>query len=112
MAPRTLVEAARRHARERGDRLAYLLLEDGDTEGPRLTFSQFDQAAQRIAAGLLQHARPGDRALLVYESGLDFLTAFFGCLYAGIIAVPSPAPEANRRGSCSAIRTRKGCSKG
>ena len=96
-APRTLVEVARRHARERGDRLAYLFLEDGDREGPRLTFGEFDAAAQRIAAGLLQHASPGDRALLVYESGLDFLTAFFGCLYAGIIAVPAPAPEANRR---------------
>ncbi|HEV8195537.1 MAG TPA: AMP-binding protein [Gemmatimonadales bacterium] len=96
-APRTLVEVARRHARERGDQLAYLLLEDGDTEGPRLTFREFDEAARRIAAGLLRHARPGDRALLVYESGLDFLTAFFGCLYAGVIAVPAPAPEANRR---------------
>ncbi len=95
--PKTLVDVARRHARERGDGLAYLLLQDGDTEGPRLTFAAFDEAAKRIAAGLLQHAHPGDRALLVYEAGLDFLTAFFGCLYAGVIAVPAPAPEANRR---------------
>lgn len=96
-APRTLVEMARALARERPERLAYLHLEEGDTEGGRLTFATHDAEARRVAAALLAVARPGDRALLVYEAGTDFLSAFFGCLYAGIIAVPVPAPEANRR---------------
>ena len=33
------------------------------------------------------------RVLLIYPAGLEFLAAFFGCLYAGVIAIPAPAPE-------------------
>src|SRR5207302_11116795 len=38
----------------------------------------------------------GERALLLYPSGIEFLAGFFGCLYAGVIAIPAPAPEASR----------------
>ena len=38
----------------------------------------------------------GDRALLLYPVGLDFVSAFFGCLYSGVIAVPAPPPDASR----------------
>ena len=33
------------------------------------------------------------RALLLYPTGLEFIAAFFGCLYAGVIAVPVPPPN-------------------
>jgi acyl-CoA synthetase (AMP-forming)/AMP-acid ligase II len=39
---------------------------------------------------------PGDRALLLYEGGVDFVTAFLGCLYAGIVAVPAYPPDPRR----------------
>ena len=41
--------------------------------------------------------RPGDRALLLYPPGLDFIAAFFGCLYAGVVAVPAYPPRPNDR---------------
>ncbi|MDB4893365.1 MAG: AMP-dependent synthetase and ligase, partial [Gemmatimonadetes bacterium] len=91
----TIVEIAARRAREEGDRLAYAFLADGELEG-QLTFAELDAAARAIAGGILAHAHAGDRALLVYEAGLDFVCALLGCMYAGVIAVPLPAPEASR----------------
>ena len=38
----------------------------------------------------------GERALLLYPAGLDFIVAFFGCLYAGVVAVPAYPPRRNR----------------
>ena len=38
----------------------------------------------------------GERALLLYPAGLEFIAAFFGCLYAGVVAVPVYPPRRNR----------------
>ncbi len=54
-----------------------------------------DRRARAIAVQLRAHCVPGDRALLVFPAGLDFLTSFFGCLYAGVIAVPAYPPRPN-----------------
>ncbi len=91
----TIVEIAARRACEEGGRLAYAFIADGEVEG-QLTFAELDASARTIARGILAAARPGDRALLVYEAGLDFVCALLGCMYAGVIAVPLPAPEASR----------------
>ncbi len=91
----TIVEIAARRAREDGARLAYAFLADGELEG-QLTFAELDAAARAVAGGILAHAQAGDRALLVYEAGLDFVCALLGCMYANVIAVPLPAPEASR----------------
>src|SRR6516164_4091548 len=39
---------------------------------------------------------PGSRALLLFPPGLEFISAFFGCLYAGVVAVPAYLPRLNR----------------
>ena len=65
-------------------------------ESEVLTYAELDKQARIIAAQLQKISTPGDRALLLYPAGLDFLKAFFGCLYAGIIAIPAPFPEASR----------------
>ena len=74
----------------------YTYLLDGETQAVRLTLGQLDRAARAIAATLQTMTRKGDRALLIYPSGLEFVAAFFGCLYAGVVAVPAPAPNALR----------------
>ena len=38
----------------------------------------------------------GERALLLYPPGLEFIVAWFGCLYAGVVAVPAYPPRRNR----------------
>lgn len=93
----TLVALLQTRAAAGGDRLAYAFLEDGTDGGETLTYAQLDQAARRIAAALQASHAPGEKALLLFPAGLDFLKAFFGCLYAGIVAIPAPAPEATRR---------------
>jgi acyl-CoA synthetase (AMP-forming)/AMP-acid ligase II/alkylation response protein AidB-like acyl-CoA dehydrogenase len=92
----TIAGLARRRARENADGLAFAFLADGASESGRLTFGELDSQASRIARHLHGISKPGDRALLVYEAGIDFMPALLGCFYAGLIAVPIPAPEASR----------------
>jgi natural product biosynthesis luciferase-like monooxygenase protein len=90
-----LVEGLQYRAMYSGDKVAYTFLIDGEEESGSLTFRELDFRARLIAANLQRHARPGERALLVYASGLEYVAAFFGCLYAGVIAVPVYPPRAN-----------------
>ncbi len=94
--PRSLVEVGRRHARDKGSRLAYRWLQDGEVEDGLLTFSALDLQARAVAAQLQSWRLSGSRALLLYPPGLDFVTAFLGCLYAGLTAVPVSLPRRNQ----------------
>jgi acyl-CoA synthetase (AMP-forming)/AMP-acid ligase II len=78
------------------DDLAFCFLADGENESARLTYAGLDRAARAVAASLRDRAGPGDRALLLYEPGLDFIPAFFGCLYAGLVPVPVAPPRLDR----------------
>jgi acyl-CoA synthetase (AMP-forming)/AMP-acid ligase II len=89
----TLVEILRWRALAQPEQRAYTHLLDGEIEGAHLTFGELDGQARAIATLLLRNGVPGERALLLYPTGLEFVAAFFGCLYAGIIAVPMPPPN-------------------
>lgn len=93
-----ICSALDRHAAERPDGLALRFLHDGEADGAatELTFASLRAGALDMAAALQQRLAPGDRALLLYEGGVDFVTAFLGCLYAGIIAVPAYPPDPRR----------------
>ena len=84
---RTLVDLLRERAGREPDRLAYTYLAD-DGEEFRLTYAEVDARARAIAATLQRRVGQGERALLLYPQGLEFVAAFFGCLYAGVVAVP------------------------
>jgi acyl-CoA synthetase (AMP-forming)/AMP-acid ligase II len=71
----------------------YTYLVDGEIEGANLTLAALDWQARGIGALLQSYRASGERALLLYPAGLEFIPAFFGCLYAGVIAVPLPAPN-------------------
>lgn len=92
----TLIELLRWRAAHQGDRVAYTFLVDGKTEGTSFTYGELDRYARAIAARLQTKQVYGERALLLYPAGLEVLCAFFGCLYAGVIAIPAPPPEASR----------------
>ncbi|HEY9809674.1 MAG TPA: AMP-binding protein [Halomicronema sp.] len=91
----TLVEILQQRASSEPAQIAYTYLANGETPEDRLTYQQLDCKAKAIAAYLQSCISPGDRAVLIYPQGLEFLAAFFGCLYAGVIAIPTPAPEAS-----------------
>ena len=91
-----LVDLLKLRAANQPQKTVYIFLEDGEKEQARLTYQQLDQQAEAIASFISTKASPGDRALLLYPAGLDFIAAFFGCLYAGIIAVPAYPPRRNQ----------------
>ncbi len=90
----TLVEILRERAARQGSERIYTFLHGEEEKS--LTYAEIDQLARSTAAALLLHCTPGDRALLIYPPGLDYIVALFACMYAGIIAVPSYAPRPNR----------------
>jgi len=94
--PANLVEVLRWRAINQPDRLAYTFLTDVDSEEARLTYQQLDERSRAIAAWLQSVSEPGERALILYPPGLDYLATFFGCLYAGVVAVPVYPPRKNR----------------
>jgi acyl-CoA synthetase (AMP-forming)/AMP-acid ligase II len=96
----SVAEMLQAQASARPDRSAYTFLEDGEREAATFTWAQLDRRSRAIAAALLERVNPGARALLIYPPGLEFIAAFFGCLYAGVVAVPSYPP-----GTASTDRT-------
>jgi amino acid adenylation domain-containing protein len=106
--PSTLVELLRRRARQSPAERAYTFLLDGESAEAHLSYGELDRQARAIAARLqaAQAASPGnpkapgdpgaERALLLYPPGLQYVAAFFGCLYAGVTAVPAYPPRPNR----------------
>jgi acyl-CoA synthetase (AMP-forming)/AMP-acid ligase II/alkylation response protein AidB-like acyl-CoA dehydrogenase/acyl carrier protein len=93
----TLIELLQERAQHQSDRTAYIFLQDGEIESARLTYRQLEQQAKAIAAQLQALNLKGERALLLYPFGLDFIAAFFGCLYASVIAVPAYPPKNNQK---------------
>lgn len=86
---------------------------DRRSANPAFIFSDFESIEEKITyaelweqaralAGYMQdrcRIRAGDRVLLVYPPGLDFVVGFFACLAAGAIAVPAFPPRRNRKAS-------------
>ncbi len=89
----TLVDMLRRRAQRQPEQRIHTILLDGEAEGDHLTLATLDAQARSIAALLQSYRAHGERALLLYPAGLEFITAFFGCLYASVIAVPLPPPN-------------------
>ncbi|WP_414582659.1 amino acid adenylation domain-containing protein [Scytonema sp. PCC 10023] len=92
----TVVELLRLRSFTHPNRDAFTFLLDGETKQATLTYQQLDQLSRRIAVQLQARGLTGERALLLYPPGLDYLAAFFGCLYAGVIAVPAYPPRNQR----------------
>ncbi|MEU6093116.1 fatty acyl-AMP ligase [Streptomyces sp. NPDC047085] len=96
---RTFTELVLARAGALGTEDAFIFLPD-DTSGatPRhLTYEQLDADARRIGAWLQERGAAGGQVLLLYPSGLEFIKAFVGCLYAGAVAVPAPLPTEQGR---------------
>ena len=92
----TLVDLLRYRALHQPDKKTYTFLQDGETEAGSLTYQELDLQAREIAAYLQSINATGERVLLLYSPGLEFIAGFFGCLYAGAIAVPAYPPRPNQ----------------
>jgi acyl-CoA synthetase (AMP-forming)/AMP-acid ligase II/acyl carrier protein len=92
VAIKSITELVRLRAEEQPEALAYRFLQSGDANGTfeEWTYAKVDSSARSVASHLHAiGAQPGNRALLLYPPGLEFISAFLGCIYAGVIAVPA-----------------------
>jgi acyl-CoA synthetase (AMP-forming)/AMP-acid ligase II len=92
----TLIELLAHWVRQQPSHRVYTFLDDGETAETHLTYAELDRRARTIAVQLQGIAALGDRALLLYPPGLEYIAGFFGCLYAGVIAVPAYPPNPAR----------------
>jgi amino acid adenylation domain-containing protein len=92
----TVVELLRCRSLEQTDREAFTFLQDGEAQAHSWTYAELDYQSRAIASQLQTLGLAGERALLLYPPSIDYLPAFFGCLYAGVVAVPAYPPRNQR----------------
>lgn len=93
-----LMEVLQWRAAHQGDKVAFVYLDDSgeETSSSRITFAKLHEESMAIAATLQEKGAIGSRALLVYAPGYDFLKAFMGCLYAGVVPAPLCPPTSTQ----------------
>jgi acyl-CoA synthetase (AMP-forming)/AMP-acid ligase II len=96
VAEETLVHCLRRRAIEQPEQVAYTFLRYGEAGNQSMTYRELDGYARSIGAHLLTRGARSRPVLLFLPSGLDYIAAYFGCLYAGAIAVPAYVPHSAR----------------
>lgn len=91
-----IVDCLRFWANEFPHQPAFYFLPDGEDEEICWTYSELDRKVRAVAATLQSLGLKGHRVLLLYPPGLDFVAGFYGCLYAGAVAIPAYPPRRNR----------------
>ncbi|NOY41808.1 MAG: AMP-binding protein [Planctomycetes bacterium] len=91
----TLADMLEHRANQHPERLAFVYEEESGHVN-EFSYAKLDSRARAIAAWLAERTEPGDRVLLVYPPGLEFIAAFFGCVYAGVLPVPATYPKPRR----------------
>ena len=95
----TLLDVLRRRSAQDGGRTAFVFLSHDVSEVAAeevLTFAVLEGRARSVAAALQQHCARGDRALITCAPGLNYISAFYGCVMAGVVAVPAYPPRNTR----------------
>ncbi|MDH6098907.1 fatty acyl-AMP ligase [Anabaenopsis sp. FSS-46] len=95
----TIISHLDTRAKYTPNQLAYIWLKDGKNQEIQIDYKTLQQQSKAIALTLQSFCQEGDRALLLYPQGLEFITAFLGCLYAGVVAVPAYPPRRNQKKS-------------
>ncbi|MFI5496356.1 amino acid adenylation domain-containing protein [Actinoplanes sp. NPDC051859] len=84
-------------ARQQSAKRAFSFHTERPGEAVVLDYAALDRRARAIAADLLDRGLHGRTALLLFPAGLEYVATFFGCLYAGVIAVPAYPPARHPR---------------
>lgn len=91
-----MIELLQLRSKQTPNQLALAFLADGENLTGTLTYGELGTRAQAIATELQRRQAQGERAILLFHSGLDYIAAFWGCLYAGVIVVPAYPPHPKR----------------
>jgi acyl-CoA synthetase (AMP-forming)/AMP-acid ligase II len=81
------------YAKRQGQKTAYVFLPEGDEKKVCLTYSELQKRAKRYARYLVENSCQNRPVILFFQSGLDFIVAFYASLYAGAIGVPVSLPR-------------------
>jgi acyl-CoA synthetase (AMP-forming)/AMP-acid ligase II len=92
----SLADLLRTRAVDNHSDLAFVFLKDGEVEGEQLTFGELFDRAAATAVQASEFCRPGQRVILLYAAGLEFIVAFFGCILAGVVPVAGTLPQSGR----------------
>ncbi|MGE5499243.1 MAG: amino acid adenylation domain-containing protein [Syntrophothermus sp.] len=86
------VSLIEKRAQAQPDKICFTFLTDKDKQDT-LSYSELYLRSRIIASCLQSLSLKGERVLLLYTSGLEYISAFFGCLFASAIAVPAYPPS-------------------
>jgi acyl-CoA synthetase (AMP-forming)/AMP-acid ligase II len=89
----SLADLLRHRAAVQPDGRAYAVLSDRGQEEAAITFAGLAASAENLARRIASRTAPGERALLLCPNGIGFMVGFFGCMLAGVIAVPMMLPR-------------------
>ncbi len=98
----SLADVLQHHAVIRPDAPAVTVHAERSNDRPSLTFAELYAQAACLSGRLAEETEPGDRALLIFPSCLEFVVAYFACLMAGVVAVPMMPPRRNASHDASA----------
>ncbi|MCB0405944.1 MAG: AMP-binding protein [Bdellovibrionales bacterium] len=93
----TLVDLVLSRAESRPEQNSHIFLRDGQSDEQIMTYADLDRKARALAVALAQHTAPGDSVLINHNPGLEYVCSFFGCLYAGVVAIPVYPPRFNQK---------------
>jgi len=94
---KTIIDYLHHHASTKPNDIAFRFLNDAGQVPLELTFEELWFEALSVATFLQSKAKAGDRVMLFYPPGIDYVIAFYGCLLAGVIAVPLYPPRKNKK---------------
>lgn len=101
----TIIDFLKNRAKKNANDLAFRFMENGDLDGPitEWTFSDLYRQSTGVAEDLTEKGLKDSSVLLAFPPGLDFVKAFYGCLLAGVRAVPVPLPNPNNKNPLARI---------
>ncbi|MFY9226982.1 MAG: AMP-binding protein [Blastocatellia bacterium] len=89
----TIINILNQRAENTPEKVIYTYLVDGENQQQTLTCGELREKTKAISVYIQRYVKAGERALMFYPPGLEFIPAFFACLASKIIAVPLPPPN-------------------
>ncbi|CAB9527400.1 D-alanine--D-alanyl carrier protein ligase [Seminavis robusta] len=93
----TIVEALNHHASETPDKVVFTWVNVKCEEQDKMTFKQLEDQSNAVSARLLKlGCKKGDRVMIAYPFGLEFLAGMFGAMKVGVIPCSIYPPNPNQ----------------
>lgn len=92
----TLIDLLLNRAESPQSGAGFRFLLKGEVDYEECSYSELSKRAKVLAAELQKRGLGGERALLLFPPGIEYIVAFFGCLLAGVIPVPAYPPDLSR----------------